>query len=161
MGRSSALLGIHLQPHEKLLMSGDDLSNFFYTFAVNYDRCTRNYLDWKIPTHWVQSMSGFPEELLGESHVYACLSSLAMGDSAACGCAQTSHISMGLQCGAFKQCELVTMHGRLPRSPSMAGIIIGDLILMEKVHRSATGSLSMFRNVANDKLCAVCTVQCT
>eukprot|EP00438_Fugacium_kawagutii_P002050 Skav230092 [mRNA] locus=scaffold3264:40338:47439:- [translate_table: standard] len=143
MGSAGSLLGLHLKPNEKLIMSGDDLSNFFYTFKVNYDRASRNFLDWKIPVHLVRHIPGFPAHLLTESFVYACLSSLAMGDSAACGYAQTSHIAMGLQAGTFRECELVTMHGRLPRTNFMAGIIIDDLVLMEKVHREASGGVSI------------------
>lgn len=143
MAGANSLLGIHLRDDQKLLLSGDDLSNFFYTFRVNYDRGTRNYLEWQIPTHLVSDMQGFPVDLLGEKYVYACLTSLAMGDSAACGYAQTSHLSMGLQCGAIDEQSLLTMHGRVPRSDNMAGLIIDDFILLEKVARDATGSKAM------------------
>eukprot|EP00438_Fugacium_kawagutii_P000120 Skav218734 [mRNA] locus=scaffold1346:878540:884943:+ [translate_table: standard] len=143
MGSSGSLLGIHLRPHEKLLLSGDDLSNFFYTFKVNYDRGTRNFLDWAIPTHLVRDMAGFPQHLRDHEFVYACLSTLAMGDAAACAFAQTSHISLGLQCGAFRDCELITMHGRTPRTDFMAGIIVDDLVMMQKVPRSDMTSPNM------------------
>eukprot|EP00438_Fugacium_kawagutii_P014515 Skav224400 [mRNA] locus=scaffold2452:244095:248198:- [translate_table: standard] len=133
MGSASALLGIFLRPTEKLLMSGDDLSNFFYTFKVGYERGTRNYLQWKINTHLVKDFPGFPPELASEPFVYAGRNSLAMGDSAACEYAQTSHLSLGLQSGALQPKSLLTLNGRLPRSSSMGGIIIDDFILMEKV----------------------------
>eukprot|EP00438_Fugacium_kawagutii_P003517 Skav224779 [mRNA] locus=scaffold4598:69178:73705:- [translate_table: standard] len=93
----------------------------------------------------VMTFKTFPESLADEPYVYACLASLAMGDSAACEYAQTSHISLGLQCGAFKPEELITLHGRIPRGPSMAGIIIDDLILLEKVAMDATVGLDSTR----------------
>ena len=138
MGAASTLLGILLEPSEKLLMGGDDLSNFFYTFAVNEAREARNFLEWKIPVKIAQRFSCFPAYLSTEEFVYACLSSLAMGDSAACEYAQTAHISMGLQCGAFNEEHLLTLHGRVPRSHFMSGIIIDDYITVEKVHMDAT-----------------------
>ena len=138
MGAASTLLGIFLEPSEKLLMGGDDLSNFFYTFAVNEAREARNFLEWKIPVKIAQRFSCFPAYLSTEEFVYACLSSLAMGDSAACEYAQTAHISMGLQCGAFNEEHLLTLHGRVPRSHFMSGIIIDDYITVEKVHMDAT-----------------------
>jgi hypothetical protein len=143
MGSCTALLGIHLRDDEQLMMSGDDLSNFFYTFKVNYDRCTRNYLEWRVPTYLVCDMHGFPPALSGEPYVYACLNTLAMGDSAACDYAQTSHIAMGLQCGAFDDANILTMHGRVPRANCLAGIIIDDFILLEKVAIDATRSVTM------------------
>lgn len=136
MASASSLLGISLADDEKLVCSGDDLSNFFYTFKVGYDRGSRNFLDWPIPTHVVRDLPGFPVHLANEPVVYACLTSLAMGDSAACTYAQTSHVSMALQCGAFYKHELLTMHGRTPRSCVLGGIIIDDFILMEKIKRS-------------------------
>ncbi len=138
MGASTTLLGIHLKDGEKLLVAGDDLSNFFYTFKVGEQRISRNFLEWKVPTSVVSHMSSFPSRLRGEKYVYPCLATLAMGDAAACEFAQTSHLSMGLHCGAFDPENLVTIHGRVPRTPFMAGIIIDDLIFLEKVAKSAT-----------------------
>lgn len=66
-----------------------------------------------------------------------------MGDSAACEYAQTSHISMGLQCGAFRKHHLLTLHGRVPRSSYMAGIIIDDFVLLEKVALEATTGMEL------------------
>ena len=100
MGSANSLLGIHLGPEERLLCSGDDLSNFFYTFKVGSDRASRNFLDWAIPTGLVKDFPGFPDDLRNESHVYGCLNSLAMGDSASCAYAQTSHLFPGFT----KQC---------------------------------------------------------
>lgn len=64
-----------------------------------------------------------------------------MSDSAACEYAQTSHMALGLQCQAFTPAQLVTLHGRIPRDHVMAGIIIDDFILLEKVARDAFQAL--------------------
>ena len=136
MGASTTLLGIHLKEDEKLLAAGEDLSNFFYTFKVGDQRTSRNFLEWKIPTSLVSHMPSFPARLRDEKFVYPCLATLAMGDASACEFAQTSHLSMGLHCGAFDPENLITIHGRVPRTPFMAGIIIDDLIFLEKVAKS-------------------------
>ncbi|CAK9059357.1 60S ribosomal export protein nmd3 [Durusdinium trenchii] len=133
MASPNAILGMHLLPGEKLLMTGDDLSNFFYTFRVNERRISRNFLDWKIPIYVAKGFSSFPEALQEEPYVYACLASLAMGDSAACEYAQTSHLAMALQCGALQSHELLTIHGKTPRCNTVGGIIIDDFCLLEKV----------------------------
>ena len=137
MASAATLCGIHLKDNEKLLMSGDDLSNFFYTFRVNESRVSRNFLEWKIPVDVVKDFKSFPDSLRDEQYVYACLCTLAMGDSAACDYAQTAHLSMGLQAGCFTPEQLISIHGRVPRSNMMAGIIIDDFILLERVARDA------------------------
>lgn len=137
MASAASLIHIILEDHEKLLMSGDDLSNFFYTFKASPERITRNFLDWKIPIGAVQHMKSFPPHLQSEPFVYACLATLAMGDSAACEYAQASHLSLGLQAGAFLPEQLLTIHGRVPRDNFLCGIIIDDLILLQKVGRDA------------------------
>lgn len=143
MGAATPLLGIHLSDDEKLLMSGDDLSNFFYTFKIGHDRASRNFLDWKIGTKLVKNFAGFPDALKSERYVYACLNTLAMGDSAACEYAQTSHICMGLISGAIDPNNLLTLHGRTPRHSTLSGIIIDDFILMQKVGIEETRGVDM------------------
>ena len=149
MASTSALLGVHLKPHEKLLFSGDDLSNFFYMFKVGPQRASRNFLDWAIPTKLVRDFAGFPQDLLGEEFVYACLNSLAMGDSAACAYAQTSHLAMALQCNALDGDSLLTMHGRAPRGSFMGGIIIDDFVIMQKVSWDAQVGDQLLRRRSN------------
>ena len=141
MGSSYALLGLHLKDSEKLLMSGDDLSNFFYMFQVNAERETKNFLEWAIPTTAVKHMRSFPSSLENETFVFACLSTLAMGDGAACEFAQTSHLALAVQSGVFNRHNIVTLHGAIPRGNFLGGIIIDDLILIEKVSIDADSAL--------------------
>eukprot|EP00438_Fugacium_kawagutii_P019762 Skav203652 [mRNA] locus=scaffold2755:23567:26983:+ [translate_table: standard] len=122
-------------------MSGDDLSNFFYTFRVGEDRISRNFLEWRILIKIAQQFSSFPTSLAIEPYVYACLATLAMGDSAACEYAQTSHLSLALQCGSISPEELVTLHGQIPRGDLFSGIIIDDLIFLEIVAKDVTTGL--------------------
>ena len=70
MAAATTLMGIYLSPQEKLLMTGDDLSNFFYTFEVGEQRVGRNFLEWKIPIHIARQFRSFPIELLNEKYVY-------------------------------------------------------------------------------------------
>eukprot|EP00438_Fugacium_kawagutii_P034813 Skav226550 [mRNA] locus=scaffold421:226537:230826:- [translate_table: standard] len=143
MASSTSLLGIFLADDEKLLLSGDDLSNYFYTFKVGYDRGTRNFLEWRIDTKLVKDWHGFPKHLMEEPYVYACLCTLAMGDSAACEYAQTSHLSLGLQSGAVHPSGILTLHGRTPRTDDMSGLIIDDFIMMQKVKYDETKSIPL------------------
>ena len=122
-------------------MSGDDLSNFFYMFLVNGERETKNFLEWAIPTEAVKHMQSFPKDLIDEPYVYACLSTLAMGDGAACEFAQTSHLALAVQAGVFSRHNLVTIHGSIPRGNFLGGIMIDDLILIEKVNTGADRAL--------------------
>ena len=149
MGSALGLLGIPLGPNEKLVCSGDDLSIFFYTFQVGYDRGSRNFLDWKIPTELVRGFPSFPPEYADKPHVYACLTTLAMGDSAACSYAQTSHLALALQCAALDAYSLVTLHSRTPRGDVFGGIIIDDFILMQKISMSDSAGADIRQRRAN------------
>ena len=158
MAASSALLGIHLAPHEKLLMSGEDLSNFFSNFFLNfkvgYDRGTRIVFDWKIDCRLVEHFDGFPDALRDEKYVYATLCTLAMGDSSACEYAQTAHIALGLQSGAIDPSQLLSIHGRVPRSDVMTGIIIDDFIILQRVPKSEVRGIDMEqRRAAMHNMC--------
>ena len=66
---------------------------------MNGERETKIFLEWAIPTEAVKHMQSFPKDLIDEPYVYACLSTLAMGDGAACEFAQTSHLALAVQAG--------------------------------------------------------------
>ena len=68
------------------------------------------------------------------------LKTLAMGDSCAVEIAQTAHLGILVQCGLVDESTLVSMTLPPPRSPSMLGVVIDDLILFELVARGVSVS---------------------
>ena len=50
MASSQLLLGLFLEEDQKLLMTADDPSIFFYTCTVSEQRATKTFLEWLVPT---------------------------------------------------------------------------------------------------------------
>eukprot|EP00438_Fugacium_kawagutii_P027608 Skav231511 [mRNA] locus=scaffold84:334476:339113:- [translate_table: standard] len=112
---------------------GDDLKDYYYKFQVDTLRSRRNCLAGPLKGSDAKQFSCCPPGIHDNEEVWACFSTLAMGDCSACEFAQTAHISLGLRSRAFTMKELLTLKGRVPRSDFIAGIIIDDMIYMEKV----------------------------
>ena len=92
MASSVVLSQIELSDDEDLLMSREDVQDYFYQFKISRDRCRRNALVGKL------SQSELTE-IFGEGHGvedfgFAALNTMAMGDLCACEFAQCSHLSV-------------------------------------------------------------------
>eukprot|EP00438_Fugacium_kawagutii_P018478 Skav222409 [mRNA] locus=scaffold4005:148863:154871:+ [translate_table: standard] len=133
MASASNLIDIPLGRDETLIMTGHDLVDYYYAFIVDKPRACRNFLAGCLTGREAKQFRCCPEGVGDDERVYACLKSLAMGDCSACEFAQTSHIALGLRSRAFKLKHLLTLRGRVPREPFMAGIIIDDMIFLERV----------------------------
>ena len=129
MAGANVLSQLELADDEVLLLSGRDIRDYFYQFKVTEQRSRRNVLAAKLSADDLQYIFGraFP----GPGFVG--LSTLAMGDNNACEFAQGSHVALVLQCGGASKDELIQMHSPLPRSPYMLGIVIDDLVCLERV----------------------------
>ena len=131
MASSVVLSQIELSDDEDLLMSGEDVQDYFYQFKISRDRCRRNALVGKL------SQSELTE-IFGEGHGvedfgFAALNTMAMGDLCACEFAQCSHLSVLFSSLQLDPKELITMHSPFPRSVMSIGIVIDDLVLLERV----------------------------
>lgn len=133
------LAGIELEPHEKLLCSGQDVKDFYYQFVVSRRRAARNALCGRLsPPEMVEVFGpSTPYALTGG---YVGLSTMAMGDICACEFAQGSHLSLLFRCGALFPDELVRLRSPMPRTLLSIGVIIDDLVMLEKVLRSYDGT---------------------
>ena len=68
-----------------------------------------------------------------EKTVKVALSTMAMGDLCACEFAQAAHLGLCVQAGITTEDNLIAFRNPLPRSPTMVGIIIDDLVVLEQV----------------------------
>ena len=136
MASGGTLAQMHLAPDEVLVCNGLDLKDFFYQFSVNAERCSRNAL--AAPLTEAESKIVFgPQFQWPETPIWVGLSTLAMGDVNAVEYAQASHIGLCLQKSVAEPDELMSLHGALPRGLLHIGIIVDDLIVLERVLVSA------------------------
>ena len=126
---------IRLLPHEGLVISSDDLSEFYYTFCVSDKRARRNAIGKRFRGHELQHLQCYSDELK-DQFVYVCLGTLAMGDNLAVEVAQQAHFNvLRMHAGALASHE-VLMHRRpMPRGPCYEMLTIDDHIVLQKVQR--------------------------
>eukprot|EP00438_Fugacium_kawagutii_P026439 Skav201238 [mRNA] locus=scaffold3524:39770:44044:- [translate_table: standard] len=135
MANASTLCDMVLQPSEILTASGEDLRDFFYQFRTSHRRTCRNVLAQPLSMAQAREVFGDGFKWL-ESPVWCGLATLAMGDTNSCEFAQCSHVQLCLVEGVCSTDELLTLRGFIPRSPTTVGIIIDDLVILERMLRS-------------------------
>ena len=139
MANACNLCDLHLGPDEDFVVSGTDLREFYYSFAVSQERVVRNSL---LVSVWPWEIWGFrcyePSLEAGTRPLFLGLRTLAMGDSQAVELAQTAHVGLLFQAGLLVPEALISMGMPIPRSPVMLGVIIDDLIVFERLLKGST-----------------------
>lgn len=136
MASASVLAQIELAADENLKMSGEDVQDYFYQFLISDSRKRRNVLVGLVDE--LELLQIFGRKLHFDGPGFVCLSTMAMGDLCACEFAQGSHLSVLFASGQLKPEELVMMHCPIPRSSLMIGVVIDDLVLLERVLSSSS-----------------------
>lgn len=132
MGSGSCLTDIVLSREEELRSTGLDLKDFFYQFKISQQRIHRNILSGSISIAEARKIFG-PGFNWPETEVVVALSTLAMGDLLACEFSQSSHVGLLLQRNVCSPSQLVCMRCPIPRHDTMVGVVIDDLIILERL----------------------------
>ena len=123
---------IQLGQDEQLLLSSDDLCEFYYTFEVSSARAKRNAIGVVFKGHELQHLSCFDSRLIHED-CYVCLGTLAMGDALAVEIAQ-SHINLLRSlAGCMLTTETLQYRVPCPRGPFYEMLTIDDHIGIQRV----------------------------
>ena len=133
LGTINAVLQIELAPEHNLIMSGTDLRDYYYCFRVSKSRASRNAFNFPLKPQQVKDLLCYSEKFDKETVLYPCLSTMAMGDCQAVELGQKCHVKIALNSGLVDPRELLCVHGRAPRGPLAAGVIIDDLLFLEQV----------------------------
>ncbi|CAL1144211.1 unnamed protein product [Cladocopium goreaui] len=113
MASASSLVDLCLQEDQVLVASGEDLKDFFYQFQTTPERAMRNILSDPLSLEEAVEVFG-PAFEWHEDPVWVGLSRKKV----------------------FEDDELLSLRGRVPRGLLSVGIIIDDLVVLEKVLRS-------------------------
>ena len=133
MASVEQLQWLELSAGEDLLVSTEDLREYYHCFIIEEQRILRNGLALKFRPSELRHLTCFSAALEKEQFVRPCLRTLAMGDSCAVGFGQESHLSVLLRSGAVKLEQMVTLSGRPPRAGVVGGLLIDDLAILERV----------------------------
>ena len=116
-GQGFLLIRIQLRDNERLVISGDDLGEFYCTFKVSPARARRNALAVVCDAEDFREFACWDPALAGRRVVPA-LAALAMGGSLAVELAQASHLGLlQKEVGACGASELVVYRAPFPRGP--------------------------------------------
>ncbi|CAE7270722.1 unnamed protein product [Symbiodinium sp. CCMP2592] len=131
------LLQLVLRPSECLRVSSADLRDYFYLFAVTPDRLQRNLVRGSLTlaeAQWVfdRDCSPFADS---RRRVRVAISTLGMGDCCACEYAQAAHVGVLRHFGLLSSSELLLPTHPFPRSLLSVGIVIDDLVILERCLR--------------------------
>lgn len=113
--------------------SGTDLKDYYYSYKVSAARAARNALSMPLSPAQARHLTAYRTVLATDQKCYPCLRTMAMGDSNAVELGQLCHVRIGLRSNIFSPSELLTIHGRAPRGPVAAGIIIDDVLFAEQM----------------------------
>lgn len=127
-----------LEPYEDLSLSGQDVKDFYYQFSVGPQRAKRNCLSGFHDLATLQEIFGKRPDL-PKGGGYVALQTMAMGDICACEFAQGSHLGLLLQNGCIHPEEILRYRSPPPRGLLSIGVVIDDLVLLEKIHRDSYG----------------------
>lgn len=138
MACSDNVAGIELRPDEVLLLSGQDIKDFYYQFSITRSRAARNLLVGRLEPHEVSLIFGDVGGKECSKPRFVGLNTLAMGDICACEFAEGSHLGLLLSCGALKKEELLRLRSPPPRGLLSIGVVIDDLVMLERVGKNSS-----------------------
>ena len=138
MSSATCLGGLELDDDECLIMSGRDIRDFFYQFKVTPERSRRNVLAGILAPEDLEFIFRQPFS----KPAYVGLNTLAMGDLNSCEYAQGAHLRLILECAGAELREVMMLHEPFPRGLLSVGVVIDDLVCLEKVLKgSFSGSV--------------------
>lgn len=138
---------IRLREQEDLLISSDDLCEFYYTFQVTPQRAKRNAIGVVFRGSEFQTFHCY-DPSLHSTDVYVCLSTLAMGDALAVEIAQQSHVNvLRTLADCMRPEECLLYRQPVPRGPFYELLTIDDHIGLQKMPKGGSKNAAYNRDV--------------
>ena len=134
MGSPVPILDMVLPADRILLMSGEDLRDYYYYFCVSSQRAARNFIKFKLSAAEARRFQCFRDCHEDAPFFYPALATMAMGDINAVEYGQMVHTLLAVRCGMTFS-DMVTLRSRCPRQDWLVGLVIDDLIFLEQVPR--------------------------
>ena len=141
------ITSLQLLDDEQLLVSPDDLCEFYYTFQVSDKRARRNAIGLPFSVDEVSHLKCF-DKTRHKGELYICLGTLAMGDALAVEIAQQSHLNLlRFRAGCMLEGECLRYREPVPRGKFCELLTIDDHIGLQKVKLSEPDHPSTRRDV--------------
>ncbi|OLQ07204.1 FK506-binding protein 1A [Symbiodinium microadriaticum] len=153
MPTSACLLSLELDETEVCTFSGADIREFYHNFRVSEQRSSLYTFVGDFAASDVACLRCFSPELLGSSRVCASLRTMAMGDVNSVSFGQASHVGLLLAFDVIDPSCLLTLRGGFPRGDLALGVVIDDLICIERSLRHL-GPAKASPVMEKDQFCA-------
>ncbi|CAE7717395.1 unnamed protein product [Symbiodinium sp. CCMP2592] len=115
--------------------SGEDVRDYYHQFRVSDDRSALYRFEGVFKPGDLAHLPSFRREMWGWSGLAVALGTMAMGDKNSVALGQASHAGLVLDRLGLGVEHFLCIRGRVPRSPVMVGVLIDDLVLLEKALR--------------------------
>ena len=143
---AECLLNIELQPHEQLLCSGEDVRDYYHQFTVSNDRAALYRFEGVWQPADLSHLPSFRSEMWGWSGISVALGTMAMGDKNSVSLGQACHAGIVLDRLGLSTEHFLCIRGRVPRSPLMVGVLIDDLVILERALRGEAFDVNQCRS---------------
>lgn len=141
LGSVAQLNHLFIKPEEELRMFAEDLREFYHAFVISAQRVRRNALACEVRPEQVSHLECFQQKHWKEERLIPCLNTMAMGDCHAVSFGQVSHLAVLLRTGAVSLDDFLMLRARPSRKTWVAGLMIDDLVLLERRVRSEDGAV--------------------
>ncbi|CAE7637381.1 unnamed protein product, partial [Symbiodinium necroappetens] len=132
MPTAASLLGFELEGCEVCTFSGADVREFYHNFLVSDQRSSLYTFVGSFSPADLACLKSFTPDLFQHSHVCASLRTMAMGDVNSVSFGQASHIGLLLAYQVIDPRCLLTLRGGVPRGDLALGVVIDDLVCIER-----------------------------
>ena len=125
LAHASLLCNIYIPTSKNMVISSDDLRDFYHNFKVSDKHAARNHLHGVFNGSLFEGCEAFRPELAGRP-VVGCFRTLAMGTNFAVETAQHAHSVLLRRAGCLRASEQVAYRHPLPRGPGFELLCIDD-----------------------------------
>lgn len=133
LGTTSQFQHVFTQDSEVLRLFAEDLREYYHCFLISEQRILRNSFKLRVKAKLVRHLSACEESFDDEAVLAPCLKTMAMGDVNAVAYGQAAHLGVLVQGQLLKVENLIALKKRPPRADWFAGLMIDDLLIIEKV----------------------------
>ena len=142
LGSTNQLNHFFIEETQVIRLFAEDLREFYHCFFISEQRVLRNAFKLRVLASQVRHLAACDAAFGDEDVLVPCLNTMAMGDVNAVAYGQTAHLGVLIQKGLLKTTDLIALKKRPPRGDWFAGLMIDDLVIVEKVAASASEELS-------------------
>lgn len=133
LGTTSQLQHVFIKDSQALRLFAEDLREYYHCFLISEQRVLRNSFKLRVLAEKVRHLSACDSSFGDKTVLAPCLRTMAMGDLNAVAYGQAAHLGVLVQGGLLKVENLIALKKRPPRGDWFAGLMIDDLLVIEKV----------------------------